>query len=135
MNISTLRLHDEHDLKGRLSDQKESTTKNDVVTKELVKRYGDINVVDGVSFTVPKGSVFGLIGPNGAGKSTTLKMLMRMTGISDGKATVLGADVETDFQRVKNRIGYVPEVHNIYRWMSVKQTISFVSSFYPTWNQ
>ena len=135
MNVSTLRLHDEKDSRDLPTDRPESTRENDVVVQDLVKSYGNLNVVDGVSFTVPKGSVFGLIGPNGAGKSTTLRMMMRLTGISSGKATVLGADVETDFQSVKNRIGYVPEVHNVYRWMSIKRIISFVSSFYPTWNQ
>lgn len=108
---------------------------HDVVVEGLVKRYGTTNVVDGISFSIPKGSVFGLIGPNGAGKSTTLKMLMRLTGITSGKASVLNADVATKFQLVKDRIGYVPEVHNMYLWMTIKRMIQFVSSFYPTWNQ
>ena len=100
----------------------------------LTKRYRGKTVVDKLSLSIPRGSVYGLIGPNGAGKSTTLKSLMRLTKISSGSASIRGHDVHSDFQAVKSRLGYVPETHHIYRWMKVKRVIAFTRSFYPGWN-
>ena len=100
----------------------------------LTKRYRGKAVVDKLSLSIPRGSVYGLIGPNGAGKSTTLKSLMRLIKISSGSASILGHDVHSDFQAVKSRLGYVPETHHIYRWMKVKRVIAFTRSFYPGWN-
>jgi ABC-2 type transport system ATP-binding protein len=101
----------------------------------LTKRYrGGKVAVDGLSLAVPRGSIVGLIGPNGAGKSTTLRMLMGMTRITEGTARVLGVDPATDPAEVKRRVGYVPESHQIYRWMRVGESIAFARSFYPTWD-
>jgi ABC-2 type transport system ATP-binding protein len=100
----------------------------------LTKKYGKATVVDGLDLEIPRGSTFGLIGPNGAGKSTTLKMMMGMLSINAGSATVLGVDVSADPTSVKRRVGYVPEIHSIYRWMRVGEVIGFVRSFYPKWN-
>lgn len=100
----------------------------------LTKRYRDRTVVDRLNLNVPVGSTFGLIGPNGAGKSTTIRMLMGMLPITSGEAHVLGLDVSAEPTRVKQRIGYVPEVHHIYRWMLVEEVIGFARSFYETWD-
>ncbi|HUG92128.1 MAG TPA: ATP-binding cassette domain-containing protein, partial [Planctomycetaceae bacterium] len=96
----------------------------------LTKRYGKATVVDGLTLEIPRGSTFGLIGPNGAGKSTTLKMLMGMLRIDSGSACALGIDVSADPAAVRRRVGYVPEVHTICRWMRVDEVIGFVRSFY-----
>jgi ABC-2 type transport system ATP-binding protein len=101
---------------------------------ELTKRYRNHTAVDRLTLCIPRGSIFGLIGPNGAGKSTTIKMLMGMLSITSGTARVLGIDVVDDSTRVKQRVGYVPEVHHIYRWMRVGEVIGFARSFYETWN-
>jgi ABC-2 type transport system ATP-binding protein len=100
----------------------------------LTKRFGRAPAVDSLSLTVPRGSTFGLLGPNGAGKSTTIKMLMGMLSISDGQARVLGVDVQADPLQIKQRVGYVPETHNIYRWMRIREVIGFCKSCFPTWN-
>jgi ABC-2 type transport system ATP-binding protein len=96
--------------------------------------YGHATVVDNLSLCIPRGSTFGLLGPSGAGKSTTIKMLMGMLSITSGTARILGIDVSTHPAQVKQRVGYVPEFHNIYRWMRVQEVIRFTRSFYPTWN-
>jgi ABC-2 type transport system ATP-binding protein len=101
---------------------------------DLTKRYGDRTAVDRLSLSIPAGNTFGLIGPNGAGKSTTIKMLMGMLSITSGKARVLGIDAASDATRVKERVGYVPEVHHIYRWMTVGEVVGFTRSFFNTWN-
>jgi ABC-2 type transport system ATP-binding protein len=101
---------------------------------ELTKRYGGRTAVDHLTLSIPRGGAFGLIGPNGAGKSTTIKMLLGLTVPTSGHARVLGIDVAADPARVKQRVGYVPETHHIYRWMTVGEVIRFARSFYETWN-
>jgi ABC-2 type transport system ATP-binding protein len=105
-----------------------------VQLRGLTKKYGSATVVNGLNLEIPRGTTFGLIGPNGAGKSTTLKMMMGMLSINAGSATVLGVDVSVDPTAVKRRVGYVPEIHSIYRWMRVGEVIGFARSFYPNWN-
>lgn len=100
----------------------------------LTKRFGRTMAVNNLSLTIPRGSTFGLLGPNGAGKSTTIKMLMGMLTISDGLVRLLGIDVAEDPVQVKQRVGYVPETHHIYRWMRVREVIGFCKSCFHTWN-
>ncbi len=76
---------------------------------DLVKTYGEVTALDGLSFTVPAGTVFGLLGPNGAGKSTAIKILTTLTVPTSGTATVAGIDVRTDPQRVRRSIGVVTQ--------------------------
>ena len=100
----------------------------------LTKRFRRTVAVNNLSLTVPRGRTFGLLGPNGAGKSTTIKMLMGMLSITAGEARVLGIDVQADPVQVKRRVGYVPESHNIYRWMKIREVVGFCKSCFPTWN-
>jgi ABC-2 type transport system ATP-binding protein len=100
----------------------------------LTKRFGRTLAVNDLSLTIPRGSTFGLLGPNGAGKSTTIKMLMGLLSITAGEARVLGIDVQTDATQVKQRVGYVPEAHHIYRWMRVGEVLGFCKSCFHTWN-
>ena len=101
----------------------------------LTKRFGRTLAVDDLSLQVARGSTFGLIGPNGAGKTATIKMLMGMLSPTAGKARVLGMDVFADPVRVKQRVGYVPETHHIYRWMRVDDVLGFCRSLYESWNE
>src|SRR3989304_3363939 len=100
----------------------------------LTKRFGRTVAVNNLSLTIPRASTYGLIGPNGAGKSTTIKILMGILSATAGEARVLGIDVRTDPTLVKQRVGYVPETHYIYRWMRVKEVIGFCRSCYKSWN-
>ena len=76
-----------------------------VAAKDLRKRYGALQAVDGVSFDIAEGEVFGILGPNGAGKTTTLEMIEGMRPIDSGSAVVDGIDVTQDPRGVKARIG------------------------------
>ena len=76
-----------------------------IVVSDLRKRYGDLVAVDGVSFEVAEGEVFGILGPNGAGKTTTLEMIEGMRPIDEGGAVIDGIDVRRDPREVKRRIG------------------------------
>ena len=76
-----------------------------ISVRDLRKRYGQLTAVDGVSFDVAEGEVFGILGPNGAGKTTTLEMIEGMRPIDEGSATIDGVDVRRDSREVKRRIG------------------------------
>nr|WP_123537233.1 ABC transporter ATP-binding protein [Halosimplex salinum] len=75
----------------------------------LTKRFGDVTAVDDLSLTVERGEVFGVLGPNGAGKSTTINVLLGFLEPTAGSARVLGTDVTEDVQRIKRRVGLLPE--------------------------
>ena len=81
----------------------------------LRKRYGDVQALDGVSFAVREGEIFGLLGPNGAGKSTTVRVLVTLTRPDDGSASVAGHDVVREAGGVRHAIGYVPQESGIDR--------------------
>jgi len=103
-----------------------------IETTQLTKSFGKQIAVDRVSLSIPHGQIFGLLGPNGAGKSTLIKLLMGLLACDAGEVRVLGNDVSADrdsFKR-KCRIGYVPEIHQIYRWMRVEEVIRFCKPFY-----
>ena len=80
-----------------------------IEVKNLKKRYGDKQAVDGVSFSVKKGEIFGILGPNGAGKTTTLEMMETLRPIDEGTVTIDGIDVLKNSQKVKYLIGVQPQ--------------------------
>ena len=82
----------------------------------LEKTYGqDVRALDGMTFAVPEGEVFGLLGPNGAGKSTTVRVLVTLTRADAGRATVAGHDVGREPAAVRRSIGYVPQASGVDR--------------------
>ena len=86
-----------------------------IVAEGLAKRYGDVQALDGVSFRVTAGEIFGLLGPNGAGKSTTVKVLTTLTTPDSGSAAVAGHDVVRQPNEVRRSIGYVPQSSGVDR--------------------
>ncbi|HZP74132.1 MAG TPA: ATP-binding cassette domain-containing protein [Gaiellaceae bacterium] len=80
-----------------------------IVVDDLRKRYGNVQALDGVTFSVRRGEVFGLLGPNGAGKSTTVRVLVTLTAADSGTARVAGHDVGRERTAVRKAIGYVPQ--------------------------
>ena len=82
---------------------------------ELRKRYGEVQALDGVSFAVRRGEVFGLLGPNGAGKSTAVRVLATLTRPDSGRAVVAGHDVLREPTAVRRSIGYVPQNSGVDR--------------------
>lgn len=100
----------------------------------LTKRFGKSLAVDAVDLAVPRGTVLGLLGPNGAGKSTTLRMTMGLMRPSGGTVRVFGLDPLAAPGLVKQRIGYVPEISHVHRWMTVTQVTGFARAMYDSWN-
>lgn len=105
-----------------------------IETRGLAKHYGEYPAVAGLDLTVAHGSAFGLLGPNGAGKSTTIQMLLGLISPTSGHATVLGKDAAREAHSIRAEVGYVPERHYIYSWMTVGEVVRFTASFYPTCN-
>lgn len=103
---------------------------NDVTisVKDLKKFFGDVKAVNGISFNVNRGEIFGLLGPNGAGKTTTIKLLLGLLESDEGELEVLGMDPEKDELKVKERIGYVSEEPLIFKSLTPKDLFNFVAS-------
>lgn len=101
-----------------------------IEVRKLTKRYGDFTAVDGISFEVRKGEIFGFLGPNGAGKTTTVRMLSTLTSITAGEAYVNGYDVKTQRLEVKRSIGLVPDVSNLYDELTVEENLRFLARLY-----
>ncbi len=104
---------------------------NPVVVSEVRKAFGRVQAVDGVSFHVGPGEIFGLLGPNGAGKTTTVEMLEGLTRPDSGELTVLGLDVRRHAAEIKRRIGVQLQTAALYPHLTVAELISLFGSFYP----
>lgn len=98
-----------------------------IVVDKLVKDYGSLRAVDGVSFEVKKGDILGFLGPNGAGKSTTMKMITGFLAPTAGTASVDGFDVREHPLKAKSRIGYLPESSPAYPEMTVVEFLTYVA--------
>lgn len=96
----------------------------------LVKHYGAVTALDGVSFHVNKGEIFGLLGPNGAGKTTLIEIICGLRKFDDGKVTILGFDLVKDSYKVRSLIGFCPQETLLYDLLSVKENFAFTASLY-----
>jgi len=102
-----------------------------VIVAELVRRYGELTAVDGISFEVRGGEVFGIVGPNGAGKTTTLEIMEGLRRPDSGGVTVLGIDVLQEPRRVKARIGVQLQAAALIFNLTVRETLEMFSGLYP----
>ncbi len=98
-----------------------------IEVQNLSKSYGDYTAVSDVSFTATKGQIVGFLGPNGAGKTTTIRMLATYLPPSSGTARVAGYDVVTQSDKVRQRIGYLPENPPLYSEMTVLEYLRFIA--------
>ena len=101
-----------------------------IIAKNLVRRFGDFVAVDGVSFRVEKGEIFGFLGPNGSGKTTVIKMLTGLLPLSKGSAWVEGLDVRTEAEAVRERIGYMSQKFSLYDDLTVTENLQFYGRIY-----
>ena len=97
--------------------------------------YGKAEAVRGLSLTVRPGRCYGLFGRNGAGKTTTMKCLLNLLRPQSGSVRVFGMDPSKDEVAVKSRLAYVPDQVAFYPWMTVRETLDYISSFRANWNR
>jgi len=101
-----------------------------VEVKNLVKHYGDIQAIRGISFSIDKGEIFGLIGPNGAGKTTALRIISTLLTLTDGSIDVMGFDLEKKPEEVRKIISYLPEDAGAYKNLTGKGYLEFIANFF-----
>ena len=102
-----------------------------VQVENLVKRFGSFTAVDGVSFSVERGEIFGILGPNGAGKTTTLETIEGLHKPTGGKVSVLDLEVQSNATKVKALIGVQLQASAYYSYLNLKEILALLGSFYP----
>src|ERR1044072_5588791 len=103
---------------------------NVIEINNLTKKFGNFTAVDGVSFAVFKGEIFGFLGPNGSGKSTIIRMLCGLIAPTAGAATVLGFDIEKQSDEIRQNIGYMSQQFSLYQDLTVWENINFYAQVY-----
>jgi ABC-type multidrug transport system ATPase subunit len=103
--------------------------------RNLVRRYGRMDAVNGLSLRVEPGRCYGFFGRNGAGKTTTIKCLLNLLRPTAGDARIFGLDPGRNEVAVKSRIAYVPDAVAFYPWMTVRQALDYFASFRARWNR
>jgi ABC-2 type transport system ATP-binding protein len=98
--------------------------------RRLTRRFGDFTAVDGITFDVRQGEVFGFLGANGAGKTTAIKMLIGLLAPTDGDASIAGFDVVTQAAEVRRRIGYMSQRFSLYEDLTVRENITLYGGIY-----
>ncbi len=102
-----------------------------IEVRGLHKRYGELEAVRGIDFSVRRGEVFGLLGPNGAGKTTTVEILEGYRDRSDGEVSVLGHDPQLRARALRERVGIVLQSTGIYRHVTVREVLVHFAGLYP----
>ncbi|EMB3083274.1 ABC transporter ATP-binding protein [Providencia rettgeri] len=101
-----------------------------IEARNLTKKFAQFAATDRVNFQVKRGEIFGLLGPNGAGKSTTFKMMCALMKPTDGQALVLGMDLKTSSNKVRQHLGYMAQKFSLYGNLKVGQNLKFFSGVY-----
>ncbi|KYK26888.1 multidrug ABC transporter ATP-binding protein [Thermoplasmatales archaeon SG8-52-1] len=105
-----------------------------VEVNNLVKSYGPLEAVKGITFSINRGEIFGLIGPNGAGKTTTLRVLSTLLKISSGSIKIMDYDLEKEPDEVRKIISYLPEDAGAYKNLSGRRYLEFIANFFQEKN-
>lgn len=103
-----------------------------VDVRQISKRYGKVQALDAVTFSVKKGELFGLIGPDGSGKTTLFRILTTLVAADSGEARISGLDVEADYRKIRHTIGYMPGKFSLYTDLTVQENLSFFATLFHT---
>ena len=107
-----------------------------VTANNLVKRYSakkeTVEAVQGISFDVQKGELFGIIGPDGAGKTSLFRMLTTLLIPDEGKAQVDGCDIVKDYKAIRQKVGYMPGRFSLYQDLTVEENLNFFATIFNT---
>ncbi len=102
-----------------------------IEVKDLRKYYEDVKAVDGISFSVDEGEIFGMLGPNGAGKTTTIETVIGLIDRTGGEISVLGMNPDNELGSIKKKIGVQLQSPSLFPRLTVKETLELFASFYP----
>jgi len=103
---------------------------NAIEVKNLLKSFGPVKAIDGITFEIRRGEIFGFLGPNGAGKTTTIRMLTGLLTPDSGQVLIDGLNIKSFPILAKTRVGVIPETSNIYVDLTAKQNIVLAGKFY-----
>ena len=106
-----------------------------IEVKNLTKKYGPLEALKGITFSVEEGEVFGLIWPNGAGKTTTLRVLSTLLEVTSGTVTIYGYDLVKQADQVRKIISYLPEDAGTYKNMKGIEYLRFIAAFFHDQNK
>ena len=101
-----------------------------IEVKNLVKKYDKLTAVNGISFDVQKGEIFGLLGENGAGKTTTLEIIEGLRRATSGEAKVLGMDIRKNIREIKKRIGVQLQSSAYYNFLKLDEILKLFAGFF-----
>ena len=105
-------------------------TEKVIEVEHLIKAFGSFHAVDDISFTVKKGEIFGFLGANGAGKTTAMHMLTGLNQPTNGTGRVVGFDIRTEYEQIKQHIGYMSQKFSLYDDLTVAENISLFAGIY-----
>ncbi|HEU4829462.1 MAG TPA: ABC transporter ATP-binding protein [Gemmatimonadales bacterium] len=103
-----------------------------VIAEALTRRFGEVAALEGVSFEVQPGELFGFVGPDGGGKTTLFRILVTLLEPDEGRASVLGLDVVRDLWAIRRKVGYMPGRFSLYPDLSVEENLDFFASVFGT---
>src|SRR6201987_4249473 len=115
---------------GHGCEGSEKSGQNAIDVENIVKKYGDFTAVDGVTFHVGDGEIFGLLGPNGAGKSTLIRMMPTLIPITSGRAVVAGHDVSQDADAARRCIGVIPQALTSDLDLTIEENLNIYAKLY-----
>ena len=101
-----------------------------VKANNLVKKFGDLVAVNGISFVIQEGECFGILGPNGAGKTSTIRMIYGFSPMDAGTLTVFGYDIRTNASRIKSRIGVCQQENSLDPDLTVKENLEIFAGYF-----
>jgi ABC-2 type transport system ATP-binding protein len=101
-----------------------------IQTRNLTKYYGKNRGIENLNLDVRKGEIFGFLGPNGAGKTTTIRLLLNLIRASSGEATILGHNVQTESEIIRERVAYLPGELGIFKDWTSSRTLAYLFKLY-----
>ncbi len=101
-----------------------------IKVENISKSFGKVKALDGISFNVERGELFGLIGPDGAGKTTLFRLLTTLLNPDNGRAEVDGFDIVKDYQAIRERVGYMPGRFSLYQDLTVEENLNFFAALF-----
>ena len=101
-----------------------------IKVENISKSFGKVKALDGISFEVERGELFGLIGPDGAGKTTLFRLLTTLLNPDEGRAEVDGYDIVKDYHAIRERVGYMPGRFSLYQDLTVEENLNFFAALF-----